>query len=269
MADFEVGLTLKHMDVFREMTRIGHRQFEWQRGFLNGPQVYRWHFLYGGPEARALFEARHGLSIPDFAKFAFVLHALFLKHAAGPPGDLPQLAELPEATVRAALAMVCAPIERARADARDLRKSRTDINYQPSQLRKTPVISFGAGARIRAPLPDLLIVRATEGVYYDLVGASGEVRNEIADRFEDYTRDFLNAALPDRRAVACPKYRWKGQPVAGPDVLLYDGARLAAVIECKARKMSLRGRYAESSPTAEDGVEELAKGVFQLWKYVS
>jgi hypothetical protein len=269
VADCQIGLKLKQMDVFREMARIGHRQFEWQRGFSNGPQVYRWHFLFGGPKARALFEERHGLTIPDFTKLAFGLYALFGKHASGPAHVLPGQVELAEPIVKAGLAMLSAPIAEARANARAIRKSTLDINYQASQLRKTPVIIFAGGESLRAPLPELLLVRATEGLYYDLVGAHGDVRNEVADRFEDYTRDLLNAALPDRQAMPAPKYRWKGQPAAGPDVLLYDGPRLAVVIECKARKMNLNARFGEHYPGAEDGLAELAGGVFQLWKYVS
>jgi hypothetical protein len=231
VADQQIGLMLKEMDVFREMARIGHRQFEWQRGFNNGPQIYRWHYLFGGPKARAEFEARHGLTIPDFAQFAFVLHNLFERYAAGPASALPGLSHLPEVTVKAALAMMSAPIEAARTGARSIRKSRFDINYQASQLRTAPVISFRHVETLRAPIPDLIVVRATEGLYYDLVGARGDVRNEVSDRFETYTRDFLTAAMPDRQAEPATPYRWRGQPVAGPDVLLRDGARLIAAIE--------------------------------------
>jgi hypothetical protein len=269
VADCQIGLMLKQMDVFREMARIGHRQFEWQRGFSNGPQLYRWHYLFGGPKARAEFEARHGLSTPDFTQFAVVLHNLFGRYAAGPVGALPGLVRLPEATVQAALAMMAASIDAARTSARNIRKSRVDINYQASQLRMTPVISFDGGQTLRAPLPDLLLVRATEGLYYDLVGARGDVRNEVSDRFETYTRDFLNAALPDFQAKPALAYRWRGQPVHGPDVLLHDGDRLVAAIECKARKMNLAARYGEAYPGVGEGLTELAKGVYQLWKFVS
>lgn len=269
VADCQIGLMLKRMDVFREMSRIGHRQFEWQRGFNNGPQIYRWHFLYGGPQARATFEARSGLSIPDFAKFVLVLYHLFRRYAAGSASALPKFAELPERVVDAALALVATPLKTARSSAQNLRTSRLDINYQASQLRKTPVISFRNNETLRAPLPELLLVRATEGLYYDLAGAHGDVRNEVAKRFEVYTRDFLNAAMPERQAREGPAYRWRGKPVEGPDVLLYEGDRLTCAFECKARKLSLAARYGEAYPDAKDGIEELAKGVFQLWKYVS
>ena len=269
VADCQVGLTLKQMNVFREMARIGHRQFEWQRGFSNGPQLYRWHYLFGGARARGEFEARHGLSIPDFAQFGLLLHRLFRRYAAGSVEHLPGLLRLPEATVRAALALMAAPIEAAKASARDIRKSRVDINYQASQLRTAPVIRFDGGETLRAPLPDLLLVRVTEGIYYDLAGARGDLRNEVSDRFETYTRDYLNASFLDRSAETAPAYRWRGQTVSGPDVLLRHGGRLVAAIECKARKMNLAARYGEANPGAAEGLTELAKGVFQLWKFVS
>ena len=37
----EDGLTLRRIDILREIHRLGQRQFEWQRGFFSYPQLTR------------------------------------------------------------------------------------------------------------------------------------------------------------------------------------------------------------------------------------
>lgn len=265
----DMGILLRRMDVIEEIRRLSHRQFEWQRGYVNGTQIYRWSFLYSGPRTKAAFADKTGIEISEFIRFALFLRALFSQMPAWRPGVLNRAMEFSDDQVRAGLDLLSAPLNVARSRAAKFQGESWTSAYRPSQLRGSPMIAFPGGL-YRAPLRDLLVVRATSGLYYDLVGSPGGVRNEVADRFEQYARDLLAAALPKFQVTASPRYRWNKNTVAGPDVILRDGPRAVAVFECKARKMSFEARFGEDpAGKGEAGLDEMGDGVFQLWKFVS
>lgn len=53
--DAEVSFSLKAKDVLLEVHRIGHRQFKWQSGYFNTPQVARYYFIYGNETCSQYF----------------------------------------------------------------------------------------------------------------------------------------------------------------------------------------------------------------------
>ena len=264
----ESGVFLRRMNVMREMPRIGHRQFEWQRGFWNTELVYRWFFLFGGSLCRSYFEQKTGVCIPDFVLYSLCVHGLFELH----PGWMErQLLDLPlfnRGITEPALRLLSAPIAVARENARRLRRNAWTTSYQPSQYRQTPLILIGDPPLLCAPLRDLIHIRITSGLFYDLADAPQPVHNEVSDRFEDYCCRLLTGALPGLEASHSVPYRFNGNRMNGPDVLLRDQNQLAAVFECKARRMSFAARYSEDQVAdAGGGFEELIKGICQIWRF--
>lgn len=78
LEDFEATVYLRAgKDIFKEMHRIGHRQFPWQRGNLNIVHFYRNIYILGSGECGAYFEKTHGVSINDFNAVGFALFAAF------------------------------------------------------------------------------------------------------------------------------------------------------------------------------------------------
>jgi hypothetical protein len=143
--------------------------------------------------------------------------------------------------------------------------------FQPSLLRRYPLISFGkANERLRAPLPQLILLRITAGIYYDLVGGPSKLRNEAADRFEQYCANFTSASLPKFEVTRSHTYNLQGNKVHSPDILVKREGKVILAIECKATKLTFGAQFAED-PVAEAkvGFDEIAKGVFQLWRYFS
>jgi hypothetical protein len=263
----ESGIVLDRLDVMKEMPRLTHRQFEWQRGFRNGAAYYRWAYLYGGPRADAHFRSKTGgLSIPDFMFYGFAAHGIF---DGRPVWRRHQWLDLvgfePQASDRA-LRLLSQTPEAARELAKSERKAPGGPAYQRSVLRVAPIITFNGAADLVAPIPDLISARVTSGLFYDHVNAPADVRNEMGERFELYVRDLLNASLPGMKTSRSSPYRHGKQLIDPPDLLAVHEGRLAAVFECKARKMSFDARFSETSE-ADRGHEELAKGVFQLWRF--
>jgi hypothetical protein len=277
LENVESGAYLEPGSIFKEMHRIGQRQFPWQRGYVHNPDVYRSIYLYGQEGGATFFEQRHGLSLEAFTKTGFALFAaLANRPTAQRTIDLGELGVPPE-TLALVLDLIALPADQARdvlaqtvnaADALDLPTA-----YKPSLLRRWPILSFGPrGERLRAPLPALVLQRITAGLYYDLLAAGGGLRDEIARRFETYCMALMRAALP--RLAISPEYRYPrggaADQIDSPDILLSDQKRLTLAIECKATKLTFAAQFAdEPSVAAASKYDELGKGVFQLWRYFS
>jgi hypothetical protein len=266
----EDGIVLKRVDVLREMHRLTQRQFDWQRGFVSHSQLYRSGFLYGGELTRAFFARNNGFTIDDFSLACFALRVIFLERPSLTiNGGLDPIG-LSEATLRSVVGLISLPHAAARVTARELRGGGGHTAYKRSLFRTYPCVRFGAGRTV-APLPELIALRATSGLFYDLAGGGGDVKNEISGRFEVYCRELLGNMLTGLRVRGSYKYPIrKGQIVDTPDVLLYEGEGLSVVFECKATRMSYQARFSEN-PMADDrrGYAEMARGIFQIWRFVS
>ena len=86
-----------------------------------------------------------------------------------------------------------------------------------------------------------------------------------------YCRELLNASFPGLRVIEEYGYeRQRGKSFKTPDVLLYENDELAVIFECKVTRMSYDARFGENSITADErGYNEMAKGIFQVWRFVS
>jgi hypothetical protein len=145
------------------------------------------------------------------------------------------------------------------------------IAYQPSLLRRFPVISFGEDfERLRAPLPQLVVLRASSGIYYDLIGGGTQLRNESGKRFELYCIEFITAMMPRFDVSRSLKYTLAGNVVDTPDVLIKDGGTVVAAIECKTAKLTFDAQFSEDPiADAKAAYDQIADGICQLWRYFS
>ncbi len=80
------------------------------------------------------------------------------------------------------------------------------------------------------PIPDLVVERFTNGLYYDLVDNPGELRDLIGRRFEGLCALMLEAFLPDLQVVPEFKFGPTKQRIDSPDFfLVYNGETLAII----------------------------------------
>lgn len=266
----EDGIVLQRVSALADMHRLTQRQFEWQRGFVSRAQLYRAGFLYGGDATTKFFETANGFSIDDFSLSCFALRALCQERPAVRNISGVDNVGLTKEVLTAALHQISMSHSDARGKIATLRGAEAHTGYKPSLLREYPFVRFADG-RTHAPIPDLIILRCTSGLFYDLVRGPDDVKNEIAGRFEQYCYNLLQVTLPELDIAKSFNYRARrGNDFASPDIVLYREGRLSIAFECKATRMSHRARFAED-PAAEDnrGYAEIAKGVFQLWRFAS
>jgi len=277
LEDTEAGSYLDDLNIQNEMHRIGQRQFPFQRGFLNSADFYRSLYLYGQGICAGAFERSYGLSVSDFTKAGFALFSQFNRQPV--VSMLPDYTSIdlsPEITQRAIDLMTVDEVtagDDLRALLTQLDARGQPIAYRPSLLRRRPIIRFGGvNGRLRAPLPNLIALRISVGLYYDMLQGGRPVRDAIARQFELYCLRFLSHTMPELNVE--PEYRYRrsgaGNQVDSPDILASENGRLALVIECKATKLTFGAQFAgDPALAAPDKYEELAKGVFQLWRFFS
>lgn len=259
--------------IFSEMHRVGQRQFPWQRNGVNRAEFYRNIFLYGQGPCAAFFERHHGVSIEDFTKTGVVLFAAFGQNAVTKDALRSGVLGLEPTAAERAAALMTVPMAKAGSAFIEMTKALGAASlpsaYQPSILRRSPVIDMGAG-RLRAPLPPLIMQRMTAGLYYDLLPGGGQISTEIGRNFETYCLRLLTAIWP--HLTVAPEHRYRrrgvGDQVDSPDLLVSDQHGLTLVIECKSTKLTFSAQFADDPVSAAaNKYDELAKGVFQLWRY--
>ncbi len=281
LEDVESAVYLRSEDltVFDEMHRIGQRQFHWQRGYLNAPQFYRYSYLYAQGKCGEYFQQKYGFPITEFNFMAFALFSQFkgtawVRRAIA----LPEIG-LTQELVQHALPLMLISVDEARKETLSLVEQMNEKHgspiptaYLPSIMRRFPLVSLKNDSdTFIAPIPELLLMRVTSGLYYDVASGGQALLNEANDRFEQYVADYIEALMArfkTRRAY--PYEPKKGSGYETPDVLVQDGERIALLIECKATKLNYLAQFADDPFEAETKQYlQIANGVFQLWRFCS
>lgn len=262
------GIVLQRLNVIGEIHRLAQRQFHWQRGKVNKAAFFKAAYLYTFPEAAEYFEAKFGVSIHDFCFSGFALYAMLREN----PAVLitPKVKDVPIAleTLAKCLAIFGRSEDSIRREAALMPQVTTHAAYQASVLRKWPCISFQREGVMYGPIPDLVIERCTNGLYYDLVDNDGRLRDLIGKRFESYCSLLLRSLLSDLNVAGEFKYGRKN--IDSPDIFLTRGDETVAIVECKAKKASIAVKLGEEPDLLESAaLDELAKGAFQIWRFRS
>jgi hypothetical protein len=263
--------------IWGEMHRIAQRQFNWQRGYFNTPQLYRYAYLYARGKCADYFKQTYGFEITDLIFTGF---GLYSHHLTAP--WIPKKTSIPEIgltdeIVQRAFAMMSCSRDEARtgttalvAQAQAQHGSPIPTALLPSILRKTPLIYVDDPNRLISPIPETILLRVTAGLYNDLIPGGQDIINDVNARFEQYCVDLIDAMM-DRFQV-CSAYRYgpRGAQFESPDVLIRDQGNLVIVAECKATKLTYLAQFAEDPfDAAKKQYAQLAKGVFQLWRFFS
>ncbi|MBZ9870498.1 hypothetical protein LB542_06465 [Mesorhizobium sp. BR1-1-9] len=262
------------LDGRQEMARIGQRQFPAQQGAFHPEVLFRFLSVYNHPAASAMFAAKNGITINEFTFQAAQLFFLFLRNSRI---RLPSfLQEQDKSTPRQrTLDLLSLPLDQARVEARKLFQNAKAsahglrrVAYQPSLLRKYPLIFDRATNSYLAPIPALIVSRMTSGLYYDLVGNQA-VMARSAQLFEEYSRRLIEAYFPELKATAQLKYgKNKMEQSETPDILVSDDNRLSMVIECKSTKQTFAAQFSEDPiGAAAKAIPQLAKAILQLWRF--
>jgi hypothetical protein len=264
--------------IWGEMHRIAQRQFHWQRGYFNPPHIYRYAYIYAQGKCAEYFKQAYGFEITDLIFTGFGLFSAYLADPWVPrKTSIPEIGLTDEIVQRAFPMMACSRDEARTgtaaliAQAQGEHGSPIPTALLPSVLRKTPLIYHHDDPnRLISPIPETILLRVTAGLYYDLFPGGQEIINDANARFEQYCIDLIHAMMQRFEVNRAYRYGPKGAPIDSPDVLIKDQGKLAVIAECKATKLTYLAQFAEDPfEAAKRQYAQIAKGVFQLWRFFS
>lgn len=271
LEDAEDGIYLEKHDIFQEMSRIAQRQFHWQNSFLTALNIYRSAYIYGGPTAQNFFSEQYGISIDTFSLFCIWLQSQYHKSPYIHKKAISALKNQFSENIELALDIIFISHEYAREKAKGIWGPGDRVAYRRSIFREHPCVSFGKSQEyIYAPLPDLIALRASSGLFYDIVKGGSTVKKEVGYRFEKYCRDLIASSFPELSVEGSYRYGPRKYAIDSPDIIIKNSGTVEIICECKARRMSYNAKFSRSPlENWSDGYEEIAKGIFQIWRYAS
>jgi hypothetical protein len=251
------------------------RQFEWQESRENTIGLYRNMFIFGSALAQWFEEAR-GISLEKFVLSLFGAYAFFYDKPSlkFPINVSPELTELglTSENFEKSMNMVAINFSNSREWVNGRRKQPDATAFRSSLLRQFPILLDSRRNEFFCPLRRLLFERITDGLYYEFQGANdpqsvGELRNQIAQNFEDYCVKLFQFAGFDVLGSSGQRYRFGSKEFEEPDFSLrIDGALVVA--ECKSKRMTIESKFNLVEFENDLGVQEISKGVSQVWRYV-
>jgi hypothetical protein len=198
-----------------EMHRVSHRRFAWQRGWANKLDIFRYLYIYGQGACADYFHQTYGLTISDFFGVAL---ATFQMHSERPWVERIHGTEavlgITDDAVQRAYGLLSQEIWSGRRSAKALREkfetslgAELPVIYYPSFLRVKPIVKVFTARKdlYTAPLPQLIMLRATLGLFFDLVPGGTAITNDANARFKEYARRAIEGYCPAFEAAPAVK----------------------------------------------------------------
>lgn len=253
------------------LSRIAWQQFPWQVGYDHPSTIIRYCSLYYGPQCKQAFHEKHGLPSDVFFTICLALSHHFQQMPIFLDVSFLEKYGVPSRSVRKALAIIARTPKAASKEIR-LRGEKRSVKteFANNQTFDYPVflLSNGKNFGYICPFPELLIHRATYGIYFDVIWNQA-ARREAAKSLEVYCCDYIRSTCGSMWQVIDEfQYGPKKTQTHSPDVLLTAGHEVGVAIECKARKIPEHVRIS-SNPFLDypDSYSEIAHGVYQTWRF--
>lgn len=255
-------------DILREMHRIFQREFEWQRGWFNKALYYRTAKIYGHKELEGFVKFNTGFTVNEISLLGFLLNVGFRNSTVVNVDTTFASITVDRDLLEFGVPIFASSMDTSFEEARDMRDRNIETAYRRSILRKKPIIVRKNNNReLICPIPDLILDRASKGLYYSIADGSGKSRAALGIAFEDYVEDLLEE-VEEARVTKEFRYKTSKGEHRTPDFFLEQDGKCEIIIECKATRLTYDATYAVNSEQAR-GISEIAKGIFQIWKHVS
>ncbi|XDF36476.1 hypothetical protein RBH89_05280 [Paracidovorax avenae] len=182
-----------------------------------------------------------------------------------------ELPGLDRKTVEQFFLMTATSIEELRLQTKSQQIYGRQWAYTFNPLRKSPINFFSsAPEKVFIPIPQLLVWRVTDGVYYDLVEAKGNVfAKAFGDACEIYVGKVLKTALGGKEVeIHGERPYWRSNSEkAGVDWLISDHTG-HLFLECKAKRMTLPAKMEGLGASMDNDLRVLAGYVVQNYKNI-
>ncbi|MDD3484332.1 hypothetical protein [Azovibrio restrictus] len=251
------------------MAPLIHQQMPWSDDTFS--RIARYGQIYRHEPLAEIMQSVLKMSLSDWLKLGLAVFSVLDKEPSVLRSIFFHLPGLDRQKVEQFFALTASSIEDLKPRIKSQQIYARQWGYTFNPLRESPIIFFGANPGfIFAPVPQLLIWRITDGIYYDLI-KSGEIpfAKAFGNACEAYVGKVLKVALRDKEVKIHgerPYDSSKGNK-AGADWLVSDHTG-HLFLECKAKRMTLPARIAGPGESMDKDLGVLAGYIVQNYKNI-
>lgn len=254
---------LNESNIFYGVYKILNQQVPWQGGSrLRGMQ--RYFELFSAANLDEIFHDKYGVTVSDAYLIGMFFYAMLQK---SPYVDISfdfGTMGLDAAAAKTYVDSLIIDVKNCQSQLRDCARYDGSWLYSPNCLRDYPLVRMNSG-RIICPMPSLLLMRLTSGIYYGLV-TDKRFSNAFGDAFEDYVGSVVDGYLKyDCEVLKETPYVFDKSARRGFDYCVKQNG-MALLIECKTLRPRFDTKSAPDNETAEKDFSKLSSAVFQSLK---
>lgn len=254
--------------VMLTLHRIAHQQFP-RFSQLSASKIGRYLALYRFDALSPFFRRRIGIDVDSYFAIAFaVISASNQRPCSNRTTDYSILGVDPIFSEKF-FSRIVGSAEEIRKKLISEQRLGDCWEYTFNALHFKPLVAFDAKhpERLICPLPHAVESRLTEGIFFDVFSNSPGFEKAYGDAIEHIVGRMLQS-LPSSYSVIKPEKEVVGKlEFSGADWIIGDGID-KAYIECKAKRLALRGRVAEKIEDLQDEMRHLADAVLQNYRNI-
>lgn len=256
-------------DALAAVVPLTHQQMLWHDNTFS--RIARYGQIYRHPPLAEIMQSVLAISLSDWLKIGLIVYGGLDKSFWNDRSIYSHVPGIDRRAVERFFALMSKPVEEVRRITALNQRYDRHWAHTFNPLRASPINFFEAEPeRIFSPVPQLLIWRLTDGIYYDLVGAGGEA---FADAFgkacELYVGNVLKVALKESEAKIegeRPYSTGEGEK-AGVDWLVSDHTG-HLFVECKAKRLTLPAKMTGPGKSMDKDLLVLAGYIVQNYKNI-
>lgn len=252
-------------EILSAMPRTFWPQYDWQIGFENSRRLGRAWFLYATPEGKSAFYKKHSVQLEAFLRSAFAFYVLTTEHPTFNITGL-GLEKIGGASLSSVVRLIGGDLKLQTTNAKENYSGDLPLECQRSAVRERPlfVAKHRGALTVFVPLRALLLLRITDGLYYDVV-SDGDAQRAAGQRFEELCAKLLDHYFGKECAIEPEKPTSYGKSA---DLFCFDRCSdLGFIVECKGRRLPQR-ILTSANPWKDFEIDfdDVVKGIVQIWR---
>lgn len=265
LSNAESVMDYSQSGVLAAMPRLFWPQYDWQIGTSNMFRIGRaWH-VYGTDEGKAAFFAKHGVDLEVFLKIGFGVYAGSEEQPAVRPASLAAL-RVTNTQLHEVQQIIGNTLEGHYEWAQATGNPDIPREFLRSVTKERPIFEVfdSYGRAYCVPSRYGLMLRLTDGLYYDVVSDSN-ARRSSGKAFEELCLKMIRHYLSSDRSVEAERETTYGMSA---DILVEDVATATGlIIECKIRRLPQRVLTSpDPFKDCADAFDDIIKGIVQIWR---
>jgi hypothetical protein len=267
------GKRVTEENIWLEMHRIGHQQFQVQKQ-ITLPFMMRYIKVFGEDEVNKQLFQTTGLGIKDFIILGMAISGHLMKHSGINIEScftaLEKSVGITPEQVKKFLSITSSTVDELMAEIKNhaIYDEFWVYSWNPVERKPLVVLDDQHPHRLHCPVPNLFIRRISQGLFYEF----GEKldANKYGKSFEKYIGEIISQIFPSEKYARRESIFYVDKNKNdGADFILAENDALL-FIECKTKRMTLKAKFAKSE-SDEDFIKDvsiIADAIVQNYKNI-